>query len=188
MNIEIPLLCISIVWVLSEIILTLTKHSDSSDSKRDKRSLRVIWITVAVCVSVGVTMGLRGVGFVRAGSAWIPMKGLALIVLGLIVRWISILTLRKYFTVDVSIAHDHRLVTRGIYRLIRHPAYTGSLLSFLGLGLVFSSWVTLIVIFVPMLLAFLYRIRVEEETLVEHFGDEYVQYCRSTKRLIPKVY
>ncbi len=188
MNRGILFLIISIIWVASEIILARLKRSGSSDPAQDKHSLRILWITIAVCVNIGIFLGFWGKGFIREGSFTISVTGLAFIIIGLIVRWISIISLRRFFTVDINIAHDHRLVTKGIYRIIRHPAYSGSLLSFLGLGMVFSSWISVAVIFIPILLAFLYRIRVEEKALIAHFGDEYVRYSISTKRLIPRIY
>jgi len=108
--------------------------------------------------------------------------------LGLLIRWTAILTLRKYFTVDVSILPGHQIVKKGLYKYIRHPAYAGSLVSFLGLGLAFSNWLSSIVIVVPILTAFIYRIQVEEQALIQAFGDEYLDYSNTTKRLIPKIY
>jgi protein-S-isoprenylcysteine O-methyltransferase Ste14 len=116
------------------------------------------------------------------------ISGLVLIVVGLVVRWTAIITLRKYFTVDVSIVSDHKLVITGIYRFVRHPAYAGSLLSFLGLGIVLSNWLSLLVVFIPITVVFIYRINVEEKALLAFFGDQYAHYCARTKRLIPKIY
>jgi protein-S-isoprenylcysteine O-methyltransferase Ste14 len=113
---------------------------------------------------------------------------MALIVAGLTIRWRAILTLKRQFTVDVSIRKDHRIVKTGIYRLIRHPAYAGSLLSFFGLGLFFTNYLSLIVIFLPICSAFLYRMTIEEKILVATFGEEYRDYYRTTKRLLPGVY
>jgi protein-S-isoprenylcysteine O-methyltransferase len=71
---------------------------------------------------------------------------------------------------------------------MRHPAYTGLLLRYLGFGLALANWLSLALIFLPMLCTTLYRIRVEEEALVAHFGEEYAAYARETKRLVPGVY
>jgi len=76
-------------------------------------------------------------------------------------------------------------VKAGRYQHVRHPAYAGSLLAYLGMGLAFANCVF---IFFPVLLAALYRIRVEERVLKEAFGDEYGNYSRSTKRLVPRIY
>ncbi|MGA2624155.1 MAG: isoprenylcysteine carboxylmethyltransferase family protein [Bacteroidota bacterium] len=179
---------VSLAWLVSEIVLSRVKHSDAKKSKLDAYSLRILWTTIALSVSSGVFLGLRRIGFIATGSYFISVSGLSLIVIGLIVRWIAILTLRKYFTVDVSIVSDHRIVTHGLYRWVRHPSYAGSLLSFLGLGICFSCWVSTLVVFLPILVAFIYRIRVEEKVLAAYLGDEYGQYSASTKRLIPGVY
>ncbi|MCJ7498442.1 MAG: isoprenylcysteine carboxylmethyltransferase family protein, partial [candidate division Zixibacteria bacterium] len=157
------------------------KHSKTEDSKGlDKSSLRFLWTTIIICVFIGVFLGVWRIGW-RIG--YIPVKfisltGLVLIVLGLIVRWTAILTLKKYFTVDVSIQSNHKIIDKGIYKFIRHPAYAGSLLSFLGLGLVFSNWLSTLVIFIPILIAFIYRIRVEEKALIQAFGEEYINYSK----------
>jgi protein-S-isoprenylcysteine O-methyltransferase Ste14 len=114
--------------------------------------------------------------------------GIVLIVAGLAVRWLAILTLRKYFTVDVAIREDHKVVMTGLYRYVRHPAYLGSLLSFLGLAISFSNWLAALVTFLPITGAFIYRIKVEEKALDDFFGEAYRRYCSSTKRLIPGVF
>ncbi len=188
MNIGTIISIVSLVWLVSEIVLARVKHSEATKPKLDKSSLRLLWITILLCVSVGVLLGVRGVGFISTGSYFISLSGLFLIVSGLVVRWMAIVTLRKYFTVDVSIMSDHRVVNKGLYKFVRHPAYAGSMLSFLGLGLSFSNWLTALVIFIPIAVAFVYRIEVEEKALVTFLGDEYVHYCALTKRLIPKVY
>lgn len=189
MNLAPVILLISLVWLVSEVVLTRVKRSERlGATDQDKSSLRFIWMTIAICVSTGVFLGLARIGLLSAKSYFISLSGLVLIVLGLAIRWTAILTLRRYFTVDVAIVSDHRIIKKGIYKAIRHPAYTGSLLSFLGLGLSFSNWLSTLVIFVPMLAAFLYRIKVEEKALIESFGDEYLNYCKVTKRLIPLVY
>src|SRR5206468_3067801 len=71
---------------------------------------------------------------------------------------------------------------------LRHPSYTGSLIAFLGLGVSLGNWVGLVALFLPILAGFLYRIRVEERALVESLGEEYVEYSRATKRLLPGLY
>jgi protein-S-isoprenylcysteine O-methyltransferase Ste14 len=188
MNIRTVIFIVSLVWIISEIVLARLKHSDTAGTKQDKFSLRILWATIILGIVIGNLLAIYRVGTIPTGSYYIAISGLVLIVVGLVVRWIAILTLWKYFTVDVSIASDHRLVSSGLYKVVRHPAYTGSLLSFLGLGLVFSNWLTLLVIFVPITVAFVYRIKVEEKALVEFFGDRYVRYCATTKRLIPGIY
>ena len=188
-TVTIPAAAIAAVWLVSEIVLgRMTRSKDADSRQKDKSSLRWLWITLISGMIVGIYLGLHGIGFVAAGSRVVSIIGLALVVLGMIIRWTAIATLRRYFTSNVSIREGHELVNRGMYRFVRHPSYTGSLLSFFGIGLTFANWLSVLVIFVPVLGAFLYRIRVEEQALAAHFGDEYVRYCRTTRRLVPGIF
>ena len=185
----IPAAAIAAVWLVSEIVLgRMTRSKDADSRQKDKSSLRWLWITLISGMIVGIYLGLHGIGFVAAGSRVVSIIGLALVVLGMIIRWTAIATLRRYFTSNVSIREGHELVNRGMYRFVRHPSYTGSLLSFFGIGLTFANWLSVLVIFVPVLWAFIYSIRVEEQALATHFGDEYVRYCRTTRRLVPGIF
>lgn len=180
---------IAAIWLISEIVLgRMTRSTGPEARQRDRSSLRILWITLAAAIAVGVYLGLYGVGFVASGSRIVSIVGLVLIVLGMALRWVAIVTLRRYFTSNVSIQAGHELVNRGLYRIVRHPSYTGSLLSFVGFGLTFANWLSTLVIFVPVFCAFLYRITVEERVLTAHFGDRYVKYCQTTKRLVPGIY
>ena len=116
------------------------------------------------------------------------MLGLALLLAGVCIRWAAVYTLGKYFTCVVLIKDDHRLVRSGLYKHVRHPAYTGALLAHLGLGMSFSNWFSIALSFVPYSVAALYRLRVEEQALRDAFGEEYDDYSRTTKRLIPRVF
>ncbi|MDH4222486.1 MAG: isoprenylcysteine carboxylmethyltransferase family protein [candidate division Zixibacteria bacterium] len=187
MKISLIFIFISLAWILSEVVLAKVKHSKAADSKElDKFSLRFLWTTIVICVFIGVFTGIRGIGFIPI--RFLSLTGLFLIVLGLIIRWTAILTLKKYFTVNVSILKEHKIIHKGIYKIIRHPAYAGSLFSFLGLGLSFSNWLSTLVIFIPVWVAFIYRIQVEEKALIQTFGNEYLNYSKATKRLIPMIY
>jgi protein-S-isoprenylcysteine O-methyltransferase Ste14 len=188
MNLGIIMITVSILWVGLEIILARTKRSQSTDMRFDKSSLRLLWITIALSVNSGVFLSFQSIGYFGNGSRIFPIVGLILIVCGLFIRWIAIFSLKHQFTVDVSITKDHRIIRKGIYRFVRHPAYAGSLLSFFGLGLFFADYLTMLMIFLPICLAFLYRIHVEEKALINNFGDKYINYYASTKRLIPGIF
>ncbi|MCX6143189.1 MAG: isoprenylcysteine carboxylmethyltransferase family protein [Ignavibacteriales bacterium] len=188
MDLGIIIIAVSAIWLGSEIVLSRVKRSLSTDARFDKSSLRILWMTIFISVNIGVVLSFQRVGYFGGGSPVFPIVGIVVIICGLLIRWIAIFSLRHQFTVDVAIMKDHRIVSEGIYRFVRHPAYAGSILSFLGLGLCFANVISIVVIFPPICAAFLYRIRVEEEALVDAFGDEYTRYCKSTKRLIPGVF
>jgi protein-S-isoprenylcysteine O-methyltransferase Ste14 len=163
------------------------RAQESSDNY-DKSSLKILWTTIILSVIIGIFIRRTGIGYIAPYSETLYYTGISLVSLGLIIRWIAIATLKKSFTVNVSVSEDQKLVQSGIYKHIRHPSYLGSLLSFLGLGLVFHNWLTLIIIFIPILSSFLYRIYVEEKVLRDVLGIEYINYIKRSKKLIPKVY
>lgn len=189
MNVICFIFILSMAWFISELLLGIFKRSeDDYAQKVDRYSFRLLWVTIMIAVISGVSVGLSGVGLIGHVGYRLSILGMSLMVIGLVIRWTAVLTLRRYFTVDVAIVEGHKIVQSGLYKYIRHPAYTGSLLTFLGLGLSFSNWLAPIIIVVPVLLAFLYRIRVEEAVLIRAFGDDYKAYMRRTWRLIPFLY
>jgi protein-S-isoprenylcysteine O-methyltransferase Ste14 len=118
----------------------------------------------------------------------LPYSGLIIILLGMLLRFVSIRTLGRFFTVDIAVHKDQKIIKTGIYRYIRHPAYASSLMEFIGFGLSLNNWISLLVVIIPVTAAFIYRIKVEEELLKEKFGDEYSEYMNSTYRLFPWIY
>ena len=95
--------------------------------------------------------------------------------------------LGRRFSGLVAIQPGHRLVTTGLYGIIRHPSYLGLFVFMLGWGLAFRSGVG-VIIAVLMLFVLLARIRAEERLLRETFGAEYDAYRARTWRLLPYVY
>jgi len=188
MNIGIVLLVVSIVWIGSEVLLVLFRRAGACDKSQDSGS--IIWLNAVIygSVAAAVTIASSGVGMIPGiglTSAWI---GLVLILLGLSIRWAAILTLRQYFTVNLAIRSNHRIIRKGLYGFVRHPSYSGSIISFIGLGLALSNFIALAFLLVPITGAFIRRIQIEERALVQEFGSEYDEYCRSTWRLIPWLY
>jgi protein-S-isoprenylcysteine O-methyltransferase Ste14 len=189
MKLSYLIISISCIWCISEIALAVAKRSHSEpNNSRDKSSFKFLWITIACAITAGVILGSHQIGLISFCGPWLSITGIILIVLGLIIRWIAILTLRKFFTVDIAIQSGQKIIQKGVYKYIRHPSYTGSLLSFLGLGFSFSNWMATLVIFIPVFIAFYYRIHIEEKALVNALGSEYDNYRKKTKMLIPLLF
>jgi protein-S-isoprenylcysteine O-methyltransferase Ste14 len=153
----------------------------------DKHSAR-FWDVAGAIEVIGMAFGFTSIGHIETGATFIAALGLAFLLAGIIVRWTAIYTLGKYFTGTVLIRDDHRLIRSGLYKHIRHPAYTGALLAHFGLGLSFSNWISMSLSLVPFSVAAFYRMHVEERALREAFGEPYITYSKCTKRLIPKLY
>jgi protein-S-isoprenylcysteine O-methyltransferase Ste14 len=113
--------------------------------------------------------------------------GLALFVVGSVLRVGAVFVLGRRFSGLVAIQEDHELVTGGLYRVIRHPSYLGLLLGLFGWALVFRSAIGVLVslLLLPPLVA---RMNSEEALLESEFGERYSDYRRRTWRLLPFLY
>lgn len=176
------------VWFLTEILYKNMLKSGKEDKKdKDKSTLNILWLAIPFSIAASVSIAYM-TRFPIAEKVWIFYLGEAFILLGIVFRLIIIRSLGKYFTVDVTIKNDHQIKKEGFYKYLRHPSYAFSLLTSLGLGLYLNNWFSLLLAFLPPFFAFMYRIKVEEQALVEKFGDEYLEYRKKTKKLIPFIY
>ena len=173
-------------WWIAEYIRSSIRDKPPTVN-RDRRSSTLWDLAHFICV-IGITIGFTQIGRVRDKGQLIAVCGVALMLVGISVRWAAVHALGVYFSGKVSILEIQHIVKAGPYLHVRHPAYAGSLLAYLGMGLAFANWISFVFIFFPVLLAALYRIRIEESVLKEAFGDEYDGYSRSTKRLVPRIY
>lgn len=170
---------------VSEFCLMLTRRSKSDSVSKDRSSLAVLWTVILASIWLGffLTFALPAWALPHAHRFYI--LGLGFFALGLFLRWFSIIYLGRFFTINVAIASDHQMIDSGPYHFIRHPSYTGALLTFLGLGLCLGNLASFLILIVPILFAFLWRIRIEEKALIEALDGTYHCYMRKTKRLIP---
>ncbi|HEV7714411.1 MAG TPA: isoprenylcysteine carboxylmethyltransferase family protein [Steroidobacteraceae bacterium] len=176
------------IFGISEIALGIVKRSRQRDAKADAGSLRLLWVVILVSLAIGWMFARTYPEAALPAAAQVYVAGFALFVLGALLRWYSIFYLGRFFTVDVRVSSDHRVIDTGPYRWIRHPSYTGILLEFLGYALCLGNALSLGMILLPVIVVFMYRIQVEERALRQGLGESYEAYCRRTKRLIPLVY
>ena len=127
------------------------------------------------------------IDFLTFGGDAVRWVGVFLYLIGGVLRLAPVFVLGRRFSGLVAIQPEHRLVTTGLYGLIRHPSYLGLFVLTLGWGLAFRSGVG-VIIAVLMLIILLARIRAEERLLSETFGPEYEAYRSRTWRLVPYVY
>jgi protein-S-isoprenylcysteine O-methyltransferase len=181
-------LVLAAIYGLSELYLALTRRSGTQAISRDGRSLMLLWAIIIVSLWLGIQMVWLFPNATVRYPRGFYLLGFLLFLGGLILRWYSIGYLGRYFTVDVSISAQHKLIDSGPYRYVRHPTYAGALLAFLGLGFCFENWLSILFMTVPIIAAFLWRIRIEERALADALGKDYRAYTQRTKRLIPFVY
>jgi len=182
-----PVWMLGVFYAGSEILLGLARRSRSSDRSQDRHSLRILWLAICVAVTAGL-YAVNAFRFARIHYPHVAVIGLLLFIAGIVLRWYSIIHLGRFFTVDVAISAEHRVVDTGPYRFVRHPSYAGAIVAFVGFGLYVRNWMALLLIVVPITAAFLWRIQVEEKALRDGLGEDYRDYARRTKRLVPFVW
>jgi protein-S-isoprenylcysteine O-methyltransferase Ste14 len=119
---------------------------------------------------------------------WVTVLGIATLLFGIYFRAWAVNTLGKFFTATVQIKDDHQLVTGGPYQIVRHPSYTGAFLAIVSSSLILHSWLGFFIAFLAMCLAYYVRINIEERELIGKFQDQYLQYKKTTKMIIPYVW
>ncbi len=175
------------VWIVSELfgavlVPRLRRRGGATRVKRDRGSGALIIFTVFVSIILALSLGYAGVGPL---PDWVFYPGIFLMLLGVVVRQWAIAVLGRFFSLTVRVAEDHRVVVRGPYRLVRHPSYAGVLITFIGLALAVQSWGALLVLLAVFGVSYGYRMRVEERVLQSELGQDYAEYMKRTKRLVP---
>ncbi|MFQ6085803.1 MAG: isoprenylcysteine carboxylmethyltransferase family protein [Candidatus Bathyarchaeia archaeon] len=96
-------------------------------------------------------------------------------------------TLGKYFSPELELKEQHKLVSRGPYRWVRHPMYSVSFTLFIALSIVSANWLLSLLTVITIISVYA-RIGKEEAMMVERFGDEYRDYMTRTGRLLPRLF
>ena len=178
-----------IVFVLAEQRTRWRSLFNRAGTRRDDGSFVVI--VVCIIAGVGGAAALAGVvtgASIREGRWPLVIAGAVLMWFGIVLRQWAVLALGRFFTVDVRIAADQTVVDSGPFAWVRHPSYTGLLLTLIGFALALGNWLALIVAIVLPVIGILARIRVEERALLDGLGDPYRRYAAGHKRLIPHVW
>jgi protein-S-isoprenylcysteine O-methyltransferase Ste14 len=175
-------------WIASEVLLLIvTRTRRGTGETRDRGSLLILWPTILGAIWCSMAYGGSHPHTIGSGH-WLLPVSFALLVLGLAIRWTAILTLGRAFSVNVAIHATQTVKKTGVFRFVRHPSYTGMMVSLFGLALSTRNWIAFAILILPTTAALLYRIHVEEAALLDAFGSDYAAYSLATSRLIPGIY
>ena len=155
--------------------------------RAETNSIGVLWLATLPGTVVAVAVPFTGVANAAHPAAWFWL-GVATMLVGYVVRLAALLTLGETFTQHVALQPDHEVIDRGPYRWIRHPAYTGAVVSYVGIGLALGNWLSLLATTGSALAGYGYRVVVEERFLRAEL-EGYEEYVESTPyRLLPLVW
>jgi protein-S-isoprenylcysteine O-methyltransferase Ste14 len=191
MIIEIVILSVAgAVFFSAEIFLVIKEHARGKGGTAIDRCTRSFNF-IALGGAILLAAGLAWIPFFRFAPEGVPAifwTGVAVLALGLALRYWSVAVLGRYFRTTIEVEKGQKVVRRGPYRLVRHPSYSGLILFCLGYGLAVQSWLSLAVTAVLPAVSLVHRIKIEEEALSRELGEDYAEYRKSTKRLIPWIW
>ena len=163
------------------------KSGENLQEERGDRSFWPIALGIMVAFFLSPLEYLYFATF-QPRTAWAEAIGIGLVILGSILFVWARRTLGRHYSGHVSVKKEQKLVQSGPYRIIRHPAYAGYLLMAFGLALGYSSLLGFATTLLILLPAAVYRIRVEDRMLAEHFGTQFEKYVQKKKRLLPGIW
>jgi protein-S-isoprenylcysteine O-methyltransferase Ste14 len=177
-----PLLFVG-VYAIDYIVPRLTNpNSQRKSLQSDRGSYLVIIIAILLAVSFSIYLRMNNIGTLTGSFQWL---GLFLMAAGATFRQWALIHLGRFFSRTVQIETEHKVITTGPYRWIRHPAYTGMIVVYIGMVMSIGTWLGTLLTFAIVTGSLLYRIRVEEKTLLTALGAEYREYMKQTWLLFP---
>ena len=178
---------------VSEILIFAYTYrkKDGKEIRRDRGTKWLLYLNFIVCILISFyNVSKKAFNFIRMVKlpGFCIELGICLMLVGIVIRVSAVLTLRKAFTLNVQVTSRQRLITSGLYRKIRHPAYTGSILSLLGIALALRNLISVGIVLVCCLVCYQIRIAVEEVALEIRFKEEYILYKHNTYKLFPYIF
>jgi len=182
--------------ILMEILIMIyTMYGNKKSIKKHKSDNGTIFIVLLTFLgSIFLSVFFRSNGIPKFISGLLLphifcMIGIIIIFLGIIIRCTAVLTLKYAFTFNVQTTDQQHLIQTGLYKIVRNPAYSGSILSLLGVALAYRNIISLIAVIILCFVGYGIRIKTEEKTLRAQFKNEFETYCKKTQyRLIPYIY
>jgi protein-S-isoprenylcysteine O-methyltransferase Ste14 len=177
------------VFVLLEQSIRVRSWRSRGGRSVDRGSILVVVLSLGLGVGGGIALANDAPAAAVAFARWpLFVVGVVLMWVGIALRQWAVAALGRFFTVDVRVHPDQFVVESGPYRWVRHPSYTGLLITLDGLGLVLGNWAALGVLIVLPAAGLVVRIRVEERALLEGLGEPYRRFAAERARLIPRVW
>jgi len=176
-----------LIWVVFEAVMRTIQRLRTTEPS-DDHSYFILLPCIAGSIIAAEVLGRHGRLLWPGGLAWPFVAGVVLIAAGIGLRAWSIASLGRFFQYRIRVQSGHQVVTKGPYRYVRHPSYTGIALVLAGIALACDDVWALLAVAMLGGLGLSVRIRAEERQLTQALGDEYVHFAAGRKRLVPGVW
>ena len=170
-------------------IVSRARRTVAENKSKDAGSLQLILRATSAALLLSFPLAfIRSTSFSTASLFPMFVTGTALLVAGSLLRRHCWNKLGEHFTGDVQARADQPVITSGAYRWVRHPSYSGAMLMFTGIGVALANCASLAILVLTSIIAYSYRVKVEEAALLQTVGEPYVLYMKTRKRFVPFVY
>jgi protein-S-isoprenylcysteine O-methyltransferase Ste14 len=167
----------------------VVRRAQKAQGASDSKSLQVIMFGQSIASFASFWLAfVPALQFPPAYRAAAFYGGIVLTVAGALLRRHCFRMLGSSFTGDVRVRPDQEVVSRGAYRLVRHPSYTAGIMLNAGVGIALGSWASALLFTVASVAVYVYRMNVEERALLAGIGEPYREFMATRKRLVPFVY
>jgi protein-S-isoprenylcysteine O-methyltransferase Ste14 len=175
-------------WLTFEFVAGSSRKSPDPKRTQDRGSyyflIAMIWVGIGLEFACVFRLQQAAIPWMRTEIFFV---GIALMWAGIAFRYCAMRVLGRYFTFQVDVHSGQTVIEAGPYRYVRHPSYSGALITVIGFGLTLGNWAGLLALIACVGIGYAYRIRVEEAALVVALGEPYKQYMKRTQRLVPFV-
>jgi protein-S-isoprenylcysteine O-methyltransferase Ste14 len=183
---------IILVLIYARVLLmsiNIKRQPGGKAKNTDKENILVfiVFIESIVFTVISIPNNWFKIGYIGLPII-VNICGIILITLGLAIRYLSTVSLGKYYSLKLYVSSDHVLVKNGMYKLIRHPIYLGDLLLYFGIGIALTNYIVFVLLSFSSVIAYIIRLKTEERMLIDLFGEKYTDYQRISKKIIPFIY
>jgi len=174
-----------LVWVIVEYRIMVKQ--DKRPSKKDIRAIILFSILTLVFAVLSIFIFENKLGNMKSHFNLFFWIGIFTIFIGIVIRQYSMYIMGSSYVATLQVQEKPTLIKKGPFKVVRHPCYTGFMISLWGLGISLLNWDFFILTVIFSASIFLIQIGIEEKELEKFFGDEYVKYKKKTKKLLPFV-
>lgn len=178
-----------IIFLVSALLYQMmVEHKVDEAGKSEKGKVHFVWTHRLINFTYLGVIILPVIEYFlvkRRINPGISLAGVIMVVSGICGRNYSIKFLGRYWSGDIEIKKEHRVIKEGPYAYVRHPAYLSMIMNGIGLCLIPNSYYSLLLAFFCYIPALLLRIYLEETVFVRELGEEYLDYKKEVYALLP---
>jgi len=174
-----------LIWVIIEYRIIMKQ--DKRPKKKDRKAIALFAFLIVLFSLSSIIMFESNLGHLEVEYHYFLWVGILIIIVGNIIRQYSMHIMGSSYVATLQVQDKPKLIKAGPFKLVRHPCYTGFMVSLWGLGIASLNWLFLLLIMLFSLIVFLIQIRIEERELEAFFGEEYKEYKKITKKILPYI-